>query len=311
MAGAKPKGPIALIRPILLLAVLGVVAFFIWRNATRREDYSGGDIITTGTIEGVNIELSFKVPGRLASVDVTEGADVAPGQLVASLDPKDFDIAVRMARAALESARAALAETRANGDRAARDLERQLMLMKKDATTQQQVDDARSAVQVNSAQREARVAQIHQAEVALSQAELQRSYTELQAPVGALVSEKIHEPGEMVGVGTPVVTLAEVDTMKVRAAVDETRVGAVRPGDSARVRVYTFDRRWFDGRVSDIRPSGDFATRKDWGAQRRDIRTFTVTVRVPNPDHLLKDGMTAEVTILARPPAGSPAGAAR
>ena len=77
----------------------------------------------------------------------------------------------------------------------------------------------------------------------------------------------------------------------------------IREGDTVRVRVYTFDNRWFEGRVSDIQPAGDFATRKDWGAQRRDIRTFTVTARLPNPDHLLKDGMTAEVRILPQPPA--------
>lgn len=311
MAGTKPKGPIALIRPIVLAVVLGIVAFFIWRSATRSEGYGGGDIVTTGTVEGVSVQLSFKVQGRLASVDVTEGANVAQGQLVARLEPQDFDVAVRTARATLESARAGLAETRANGDRATRDLERQLTLMKSDATTQQQVDDARAAVHVNDAQLAARVAQIRQAESALSQAELERSYAELRAPIGAQVSEKIHEPGEMVGAGAPVVTLAEVDTVKVHAAVDETRVGAVRPGDSVRVRVYTFDHRWFEGRVSDIQPSGDFATRKDWGAQRRDIRTFTVTARVPNADHLLKDGMTAEVTIRARPPADPPARAVR
>ena len=115
------------------------------------------------------------------------------------------------------------------------------------------------------------------------------------------MSEKVHRPGEVVAVGAPIVTLSQLDTVKVLAPVDETRVGAVRPGDKVRVRVYTFDRRQFDGQVTDIQPAGEFATRKDWGAQRRDIRTFTVTARVPNPERLLKDGMTAEVTILVSP----------
>jgi HlyD family secretion protein len=305
MADAKPKGPAALVRTIVLLALLGVGGWFIWRNATRSEGYTGGAIVTTGTVEGVHVELSFKVPGRLASVDVAEGAVVSAGQPVARLETQDLDVALATARASLEAARAALAETRANGARLEHDLARQLTLAKTGANTQQQVDDAQSAVNVNTAQQQARVAQIHQAESAVSLAVLQRSYTDLRAPIAGLVSEKVHEPGEMVSAGTPVVILSEVDTVKVHAAVDETRVGAVRPGDVVRVRVYTFDRRWFEGRVSDIQSSGDFATRKDWGAQRRDIRTFSVTARVPNPDHLLKDGMTAEVTILAAPPAAT------
>jgi HlyD family secretion protein len=305
MAEAKPKGPIAVIRPILLLVLVGVAAFFIWRSVTHKEGYAGGAIVTTGTVEGVHVQLSFKVPGRLASVEVTEGAEVSAGQIVAHLETQDLDNALPRARAARGGARAALAEAHANGARLALDLARQVELIKSDATTQQQLDDAKAAVRVNETQLQARAAQIHQAETAVSQAQLQRSYAELQAPIGGQVSERIHEPGEMVGAGTPVVTLSEVDTVKVHAAVDETRVGAVRTGDVVRVRVYTFDRRSFEGRVSDIQTSGDFATRKDWGAQRRDIRTFTVTARVPNPDHLLKDGMTAEVTILANPPAAA------
>jgi multidrug efflux pump subunit AcrA (membrane-fusion protein) len=97
------------------------------------------------------------------------------------------------------------------------------------------------------------------------------------------------------------VTVAQVDTVKVHAAVDETRIGAVRPGDTVTVRVYTFEGKTFPGIVTDVSPAGDFATRKDWGAQRRDIRTFEVTARVPNPGYLLKDGMTADVTISVNP----------
>jgi HlyD family secretion protein len=205
---------------------------------------------------------------------------------------------VATARASLESARAALAEARANAQRATTDLRRQNELLASDATTPQQVDNARAAAQVGSAQVRARAAQIQQVESTLHQAELQRSYAELHASDGGQVSEKVHQPGEMVMVGTPIVTLAQVDTVKVRAAVDETRVGAIRPGDRVRVRVYTFDKRWFDGEVTDIQPAGEFATRKDWGAQRRDIRTFSVTARLPNPEHLLKDGMTADVIIV-------------
>ena len=294
----KPKPKPNPVRTIVLVVIAGLIAFFIWRNATKKEGYTGGNVVTTGTIEAVHVQLSFKVGGRIADVGVVEGAQVRPGDLVASLETQDLDVAVSTARASLEASRAALAEARANRARASQDLARQLELIKSDATTQQQVDNARTAVQVATAQVRAREAQIAQQESAVKQADLNRSYADLRAADPGQVSEKVHEPGEMVMMGTPVVTLAQLDTVKVNAAVDETRVGAIRPGDVVHVRVYTFDRRWFDGIVSDIQPAGDFATRKDWGAQRRDIRTFTVTARLPNPEHLLKDGMTAEVTIV-------------
>jgi len=170
-------------------------------------------------------------------------------------------------------------------------------LFQSGVSSQEQMDEAKVASLVAAARLERVLAQVHQAEITLAGAELDLSYAELRAPEAGEVSEKIHRPGEMVMVGTPVVTLARMDTVKVLAAVDETRVGAVRPGDSVTVHVYTFDARTFPGVVTDIKPAGDFATRKDWGAERRDIRTFTVTAAVPNPEHLLKDGMTADVTI--------------
>jgi RND family efflux transporter MFP subunit len=294
-APVKRKSPV---RPILMILVVGLIAFFWWRSAHRAEGYRGGNVVTTGTIEAVHVQLGFKVAGRIADVPVAEGNHVRPGDLVARLETQDLEVALANARAALASARAALVEARATAQRTALDLRRQRELMKSDATTQEQVDNTRAAAQVAAAQVSARDAQVQQAQSALQQAELQRSYAELRASDGGEVSEKIHQPGEMVMVGAPVVTLAQLDTVKVHAAVDETRVGAIRPGDPVRVRVYTFDRRWFDGRVSDIQSVGEFATRKDWGAQRRDIRTFTVTADLPNPEHLLQDGMTAEVTIM-------------
>jgi RND family efflux transporter MFP subunit len=301
MADAKPGGAAARIRSIVLLLVLATAAFLIWRRVSRVEGYTGGDVVTTGTVQAVHVDLAFKVPGRIADVPVAEGDNVQPGQVVGRLETQDLDMQVASVRASLGLARASASQARANHARAMRDLARQRELMKSEATTQQQLESAESAEQVTQAQLEATTAQVQQATTALDQAQLQLSYAELRATESGQVSEKVHHPGEVVAVGAPIVTLAQLDTVKVLAPVDETRVGAVRPGDKVRVKVYTFDRRQFDGQVTDIQPAGEFATRKDWGAQRRDIRTFTVTARVPNPERLLKDGMTAEVTIVVSP----------
>jgi RND family efflux transporter MFP subunit len=293
----KRRKPTALIRPAVLLLTLAVIAFFVWRYYTRREDYRGGNVQTTGTIEAVQVQLGFQVGGRIAEVPVSEGDRVGVGQTVAKLDPQDFIVAVGSARAAIASARASVAQARASRDRARLELSRIRELLGKGFATAQQMDTVLAASRIAEAQVRAAEAQVRQAESALAQAELQLSYAVLRAPERGEVLERVHLPGEIVTAGTPVVTIAHTDTVKVHAPVDETRVGAVRPGDRVVVRVYTFDRRSFPGTVTDIAPAGEFATRKDWGAQRRDIRTFTVTANIPNPEHLLKDGMTAEVTI--------------
>lgn len=301
MAGKEAGSVRKIVRPIVLLVVLGGGGFAIWQYQHRTEGYKGGDVVTTGTVEAEHVDLSFKVSGRIRSVDVSEGDDVVPGQRVAHLEPQDLEVSAISAGIAVRSARANLAAAVATRDKAVRDLARQRTLLAGDATTPQAVDAARSAAEVARAQVAAAEAQVNQAFSAQMEAKLQRSYADLFSPAAGQVSERIHLPGEMVMSGAPVVSIAELDTVKVHAAVDETRVGAVRAGDRVTVRVYTFDKRTFEGTVSQIEPAGDFATRKDWGAKRRDIRTFTVTARLPNPDHLLKDGMTADVTIHVSP----------
>jgi RND family efflux transporter MFP subunit len=291
------------VRLIVLLLVIGGIGYAIWSYKHRNEGYTSGNVTTTGTVEAVQVSLGFKVPGKLAEVPVTEGDRVHAGQVVAKLEAQDLAVQVESARAKLESARASLLQARANRDKAARELSRARELQKGGYASAQQLDAAHSEAEVTQAQVAAAEGEIHQAQSALAQAQLQLSYATLVAPRSAQVTEVIHRPGEMVTVGTSVVTLTDLDTLKVHAAVDETRVGAVRPGDPVSIKVYTFDKRTFSGVVTDVAPSGDFATRKDWGAQRRDIRTFDVTARVPNPEGLLKDGMTAEVTILIEPEA--------
>jgi HlyD family secretion protein len=313
------------LRGIPVLLILAAIGFFGWRAATRREDYTGGDVHTTGTIEAVHVQLAFQVGGRLAAVPVSEGAVVRPGQLVGRLDPEEFEVRAQSAAAMLEAAeaarlqaQAARAQAKANRDRAAQDWKRTASLVKEEAITPQQVDAARAAAEATEAQLQAAAAQeqdaeaqVHQAQSALAQARLQVSYTQLYAPEAGQVAEVIRRPGEMVLAGTPVISVAQVDTVELHAAVDETRIGAVRPGDRVRAKVYTFNGQVFEGVVTDIVPAGDFATRKDWGAQRRDIRTFSVTASMPNPEYLLKDGMTAEVAIAVNPAVQKLVGAGR
>src|SRR5262249_41596381 len=129
----------ALIRPIVLLVVVLLIAFGIWKYFTRREDYRGGDIQTTGTVEAVQVQLGFQVPGRIADIPVMEGNRVQPGQVVGRLQSEDLEVQVRMAGATLESARAALAQARANRDRNTLELQRTKVLLASGIATAQQM----------------------------------------------------------------------------------------------------------------------------------------------------------------------------
>src|SRR5262245_64057509 len=114
MAEAKPRGAAKIVRTVIMIVVIAVIAFLVWRQATRSEGYTGGDVVTTGTVQAVHVDLSFKVPGRIANVTVSEGDDVAPGQLIGRLETQDLDVQLASARATLALGRAAAAQARAN-----------------------------------------------------------------------------------------------------------------------------------------------------------------------------------------------------
>src|SRR5438094_74336 len=148
MAESRKGGVARVVRPIILLLVVGGIGWYAWRRAHRQEGYTGGDIVTTGTVEAVHVRLGFKVSGRISEMPVTEGAQVRPGQTVARLDVQDLETQVVAARAALQTAHANLGQAQASRLRASRDWARQRELMRSEATTQQQLDAARATAGV-------------------------------------------------------------------------------------------------------------------------------------------------------------------
>src|SRR5436190_1243516 len=72
MVESKRAGVPVGVRVVVLTLVIGTIAYFVWRSATRTEGYTGGDVTTTGTIDAIHVQRRYKVGGRVASVPVTE-----------------------------------------------------------------------------------------------------------------------------------------------------------------------------------------------------------------------------------------------
>ncbi|HHV77663.1 MAG TPA: HlyD family efflux transporter periplasmic adaptor subunit [Syntrophothermus lipocalidus] len=144
-----------------------------------------------------------------------------------------------------------------------------------------------------------------QAQVALAQAKYDEAVVylnnaTLKSPLAGIVTLRLMEPGETVGAGTPVLRITDLKNTWVKVFVGENRIGRVKPGTKAKVKVAAFDNREFDGVVKWVNPAGDFATQKAVNDQYdRDIRSFEVKVSIPNPDLELKTGMTATVRFSA------------
>ncbi|MDH7499437.1 MAG: efflux RND transporter periplasmic adaptor subunit, partial [candidate division NC10 bacterium] len=130
---------------------------------------------------------------------------------------------------------------------------------------------------------------VKQMEASYELAKLQREYTEIRSPLDGIVSEKLMEEGELVKVGTPILSLVDPRQLYVKATVDEYDTQKVQIGQRALIKVDAFPGETFSGKVYQISPivSGG----------KLETRTFTVKVSFDG-NHPIKAGMSADVEVV-------------
>jgi membrane fusion protein, multidrug efflux system len=106
---------------------------------------------------------------------------------------------------------------------------------------------------------------------------------EVKSDVKGVVSRVLQNPGALVGPGTPLMTLVDIDVVKAVAAVDELKIRFVRLGQPVKVRLQAYPGEVFNARVTNISPVANPAS-----------RTIEVEVSIPNAAHRVKPGMYAE-----------------
>ena len=120
-------------------------------------------------------------------------------------------------------------------------------------------------------------------------------YTNVYAPVSGTVSVRATRQGEVVNIGAPIVTIVDLTDTWARAAIPETYADHIGYGDVLRVRMpggtITSGKVFFKG------VEGDYATQRDVGRMKRDIKTIVMKIRLNNPKGEFVPGMTAEVLI--------------
>lgn len=220
---------------------------------------------------GVESRLSFKVAGTVQQVRVKVGDVVQPGDLIAELDPTDYELQVQQAAASLESARAQERNARAN-------YERIRQLYENNNASRTDLDQARTAEESATAQVKALTKQLELARSRLG-------YCRLTAPVRGAIAAVDVEVNENVQTGQAVVQLSSGERLEVEVAIPGTLISQLREGQTGTV---TFD----------ALPDGAFeAVITEVGVTATGVgTTFPVTVRLTSVESELRPGMAAEVT---------------
>ncbi len=214
------------------------------------------------------MDLSFRVGGKLVDRTVEVGDVVRKGSALARLDPQDLKLSADAARDQLAAAEAELSLARAELERA-----RQLVAQK--FMSESVLDSRRTAV-------EAAEARVRQARAQFELTANQASYTALKAEHDAVVLAVLADRGEVVAAGQPVLRLARQDEREVLIHVPEGRVGAISVGMAAQVRPLADTDLGYPARVREIAAAADAAT-----------RTFAVRLAVDNADEHLPLGASA------------------
>ena len=147
---------------------------------------------------------------------------------------------------------------------------------------------AREVLQQSRAQAQNMQAQLEQANTRLG-------YTTVVAPVDGIVTTRVARQGEMVNAGSPIVTIVNLNDAWVYADAPETMAVNIALGDTLRVRLP--NGKTIEGKVTFKNAEADFATQRDVGGTKRDIKSIAMKIAVDNHDHTLAPGMTAEVLI--------------
>ncbi len=137
-------------------------------------------------------------------------------------------------------------------------------------------------------------------EAARARVELIRSQldeTVIKAPLDAVVEVLDLEPGDLVGAGKPMATLLRTNSLWVRAYLPEAKLGFVKTGAKVTVRVDSFPQRDFAGIVRRVSRQAEFTPRNVQTWEERVLQVFQTEVVIDDPDHILRPGMNADVTI--------------
>ncbi len=314
----------------ILIIACSAVGFFLYKKFFPKSEVKvlesakvergniRGILVETGIIKsqvGALVKIGARITGTVVQMNVKIGDRVKKGDLIALIDDREILQSIQRQRAALASAQNTLLqvertyperikEARASFTYNKLNYEREQQLIKKDYTTADAVDKARSdfnATQANlkrlqeeyKTQGDIARANVDQAAAQIKQLEVNLSYTRIYAPIDGLVSDVTIQEGETIVTGLQVanlVTVIDPTLLEMWIYVDETDVGKAKTGQSVEYYVDTYPDRIFHGTIHRLNPEP---------VVKDNIVYYLAIVQVPKDDAaFLKPEMTSHVKII-------------
>jgi ABC-2 type transport system ATP-binding protein len=289
----------------LVVLAIPVAAFFNYQKFYHRNDSE--EVPVFGNIEITEVEISFRIPGRVQERFFDEGQAIEEGDLVAQLDSSEqrHEVALREAEVRgaeaswmelkdgylpeeIAQAQAKVQQTQADLNRLELEYKRQTQLRREQVISQKEYEAATAAYQEAEARNkeaeeylalllrgtreekiEAGQSRWEEARQSLELAKLKLSFTSLHSPLSGIVMTKNVEPGEYVSQGTPIITVGNLDDVWVRAYVPETELGMIKLGQKVKIYTDTYPGKAYEGILSFISQTAEFTPKNVQTAKER------------------------------------------
>lgn len=320
---------------LLVIIALAASAWYWWQDYSRSSQNGESHLTLHGNVDIREVNLGFRVSGRVIEVMFDEGAAITAGDVLARLDPAPYQRAVEQARATLSAAEAEarrlkagfrreeIAQAKASLEQAGVVLanarlsaNRARALITSNAITQEEHDDrvareAEAEKQLQAAQASFDLlqagyrsediakaqAQADQARAALAAAEIQLGDTTLAAPSAGTLSTRALEPGAIVQPGATVLTLSLDRPVWVRAFVDEPNMGLVVPGTEVEIFTDSRPNKPYRGTIGFVSPRAEFTPKNVETQSLRTSLVYRLRIVVSDPDSFLRQGMPVTVLL--------------
>ncbi|MGD0960485.1 MAG: secretion protein HlyD [Methylomonas sp.] len=314
---------------VVIILLAGAVLAWVYRCHEAGTDKT---LVLYGNIDIREVNLGFRVSGRLAKLEFDEGDKIKSGEMIATLDDEPYRNQAASAKAQVQSLRARLKlrqtgnrpqeiaqarslvrEREATAANAKRLLERSEKTLDAKGISAQDRDNAdanyREAVARLASARENldlleagfRVedisqakADLAQAEAALASAELQVKDSILTAPADGVILTRAQEAGAILQAGATVFTESLQNPVWVRAYVHEPDLGRIHPGSKVQVYTDTRQDKPYSGQIGFISPRAEFTPKTVETTQLRTSLVYRLRIVVENADEALRQGMPAE-----------------
>jgi macrolide-specific efflux system membrane fusion protein len=265
-------------------------------------------VLATGTLHASElVNVGAQVSGELKVLHVGLGARVRKGQLIAEIDASTQQNALKQAEAREAAARAQVRAKESVWHQHQLTFQRQQGMYKHGATTREAYEAAQAAVAMSRAELDALKAVLQEARVALDTARVNLKYTKIESPIDGVVVAVVAKQGQTLNASVSVPTIvkvAQVDTMRIRAAISEADVVRVSPGQAASFTILGEPGRPREATLKAVELAPESIQTETGGEAHAGAGSsasavyYSGLLEAPNGDGQLRIGMTVQVRIV-------------